>query len=440
MNRALVFFLLALFATACDDPSEPPVIPPGALQVRLEQVPYETTLDYVTDLAFTPDASGEFLAIDLYGKFEHARLDADGAVSLMSGKFDDVYAEFDAGQLGVAIDPDFAENGFFYIATNLAKNHVQLRRYTLVRDSFAQTHDSEVVILELRVASSPRWHNITSLGFDEEGVMWVLVGDKGLFDPAQDESDLLGSLIRILPSKVDGVGGYATPEGGPAYSPTSDPAVYAIGIRSPWKGRYHEGRWFFGDVGLDDVEEVNVIGAPGQNFGWPVVEGPCAEDIRGTEPDCSLYDDPWVYYGRSSSEQFVRDDLRASATNKRSVYVGWIYQPTENDRYGGLWNDVVVWGDAYVGFMRAAELDDPASSWHLGHMQFPTAWGQAPDGFVYVTSYPAEPPDNVGPGEPASPLQRIVYDPGPEDLERAPGSGTITSELDGETLVGPLDP
>jgi glucose/arabinose dehydrogenase len=247
--------------------------PPPVLQVRFEHVPYETTLDYVTDLAFIPDGSSEFLAIDLYGKFEHARLDVDAAVSLMSGSFDDVYAEFDAGQLGLAIDPDFADNHLFYIATNLAKNHVQIRRYALARDSFAETRDSEVVILDLRVASSPRWHNITSMGFDEEGIMWVLVGDKGLFDPAQDETSLLGSLIRIVPSKDEGIGGYTTPEGGATYSPDSDPAVYAIGMRSPWKGRYHEGRWFYGEVGWDDYEEVNVIDAPGQNFGWPVVEG-----------------------------------------------------------------------------------------------------------------------------------------------------------------------
>ena len=420
MKRAIAFIFLTLVVMACDDQREPPLIPPGVLQVRFEQVPYETTLDYVTDLAFTPDASGEFLAIDLYGKLEHARLDADGAVSLMSGQFDDVYADFDAGQLGLAIDPDFAENAFFYIATNLATNHVQLRRYTLVRNSFAQTRDSEVVILELRVPSSPRWHNITSLGFDEEGVMWVLVGDKGLFEPAQDETSLLGSLIRILPSTVEGVGGYTTPADGPKYSSDSDPAIYAIGIRSPWKGRYHEGRWFFGDVGLQHVEEVNVISAPGQNFGWPVVEGPCARDVLGTEPDCTLYEDPATSYGRSGSEQFVRDDLSSSATNGRSVYVGWIYQPIEDDPYEGLWNDVVVWGDAYVGFMRAAELDDLANSWHLGHMQFPTAWGQAPDGFVYLTSYPAEPPEDVGSGEPPSPLYRIVNVPRTDDLEDDP--------------------
>ena len=385
--------------------------PPGMLKVRFEHVPYETTLDYVTGLAFAPDGSGEFFMIGLYGKFEHARLDADGVVSLMSGRFDDVYTEFDAGQLGLAIDPDFADNGFFYIATNLAKNHVQLRRYTLVRDSFAQTRDTEVVILDVQVSASPRWHNISSLGFDEEGVMWVLVGDKGLFDPAQDETSLLGSLIRILPSKVEGEGGYTTPEGGPTYSPDSDPAVYAIGIRSPWKGRYHEGQWFFGDVGLDDFEEVNVIGAPGQNFGWPETEGLCAENILGTSPDCSLYDDPWIHYGRSNNEQFVREDPQAIRTRLRSVYVGWIYQPTENDAYDRRWNDVVVWGDAYVGFMRAARVNDPANSWHLGHMPFPTAWGQAPDGFVYVTSYADDPPADSVPDLTNAPLYRIVSDP-----------------------------
>jgi hypothetical protein len=102
------------------------------------------------------------------------------------------------------------------------------------------------------------------------------------------------------------------------------------------------------------------------------------------------------------------------------VYVGWIYQPVENDPYYGLWNDVVVWGDAYVGFMRAAKLNDPANSWHLGHMPFPTAWGQAPDGFVYVTSYPADPPDDGAPDHAASPLYRIVSDPRPADLEDSP--------------------
>ena len=408
MRRSRLAFALVIVA-ACSGGREPPIVPPGVLQVEFEQVPFETTLDYVTDLAFLPDDSGEFLAIDLYGKFELARLDDQRAVSLVSGRFNDVYADFDAGQLGLAIDPDFEINGFFYVATNIATNHVQLRRYTLDRDSFSKTRDSEVVIVDLKVPSrAPRWHNISSLGFQEDGVMWVLVGDKGLFEPAQDPSDILGSLIRIIPSKVEGVGGYTIPEGAPSFSEEADPSVFAIGVRSPWKGRYHEGRWYFGDVGLDQFEEVNVISAPGENFGWPIVEGLCSDDARETDPECDLYDDPPISYGRSNSEPFVRDDLRANATNKRSVYVGWVYQGNDIDPYEGLWNDVVVFGDAYVGFMRAASIDDLGNSWHLGHMDFPTGWGQAPDGFVYLTSYPAEPPEDADSQEPRSPLYRVV--------------------------------
>jgi hypothetical protein len=408
MKKLCIAALVVVVGACSGSSSDPGEDGPPRLAIAFERVSYETDIDYVTDMAFVPGESGEFLAIDLYGGFEIALLGSEGAASLLSGRFDRVYADFDAGQLGIAIDPDFATNSFFYIATNTATSRIEIRRYTLDRDSFERTSDSEVLILELDVGRSPRWHNITSMGFEATGVMWALVGDKGLFEPAQDEADILGSLIRIVPSRIEGVGGYTIPEDAPAYSENADPAVHSIGIRSPWKGVYHEGRWFFGDVGLDDVEEVNVIEAPGQNFGWPVVEGLCDEDVLENDPDCTLYDDPIIAYGRSSSEEFVRDDDQANPTNKRSVYVGWIYQPNADDRYEGFWDDVMVFGDAYVGFMRAAPLDDPGNSWHIGHMTFPTAWGQAPDGYVYVTSYSNEPPDEPGTGEPESRLYRIV--------------------------------
>jgi len=231
--------LLIASCIACGSDPQPPEIPPGVLQVRFEQVPYNTTLEYVTDLAFVPNGSGEFLAIDLFGRLEHARLDSDGAVVLMSGRFEDVYTEFDAGQLGLALDPGFANNGLFYVATNLATNHVQIRRYTLYRGSFPQTRDSEVVIVDLRVSSSPRWHNISSLGFDEEGVMWALVGDKGLFEPAQDPTSLLGSLIRIIPSTLEGVGGYTTPEGGERPLPRRALVLWRCGPRHHRRGQHH---------------------------------------------------------------------------------------------------------------------------------------------------------------------------------------------------------
>jgi hypothetical protein len=354
---------------------------------------------------------------DLEGGFELGQLSSDGAEILFRAALDDVFAEYDAGLLALAIDPGFSDNGFFYLALNLAKNHVVVRRLTLDRDDPIATVDSAVVILDLEVTSSPRWHNITSMGFDESGFMWLLVGDKGIALPtatdptatvSQDVTSLLGSLIRIVPSTDPAVGGYEPVPGAELYAPGADPALVAKGIRSPWQGVYHEGRWFFGDVGLEDIEEVNVISATGENFGWPVVEGSCELDIHGNEPDCALYTDSFVEYDRSNSSRFVLEDLDAVPTNRRSVYVGWIYQPNDADPYLGLWNDVVVWGDAIVGFMRASKIDDDPGGWHLGHVPFPSAWAQAPDGYVYMIALSEEPdPDEPG-GTKPSPLKRAV--------------------------------
>ncbi|MFO0615289.1 MAG: PQQ-dependent sugar dehydrogenase [Polyangiaceae bacterium] len=391
---------------------------PARLELDFVGIPFATELPYITDLAFVPGASGEFLASDLYGGIELGKITGDATEISFSAKIPDVYAEYDAGLLSVAIDPDFASNGYFYAGLNLATNHVVVRRYTLDRADPAATIASAVPILDLQVLSSPRWHNITSMGFEPDGTMWLLVGDKGIALPnapdptktvAQDEKSLLGSLLRIRPSKEKGVGGYQPVAGAPLYSPTADPAIFAKGLRSPWQGLYHEGRWYYGEVGLDTFEELNVISAAGQNFGWPVVEGPCALDIHMNMPDCTKYVEPWVYVDRSSSSPFVLDDSEAVPTGKRSIYAGWIYRPTENDPYQGLWNDVLVWGDAFVGFMRASKLDGDPNGWHLGHHPFPSAWDQGPDGFVYMVSLSAEPDpkDPVGMGPP-SPLRRAV--------------------------------
>lgn len=392
--------------------------PPERLALDFVPVPFATSLPYITDLAFVPGASGEFLVTDLYGGVELAEMGTDAATVSFTMKIPDVYAEYDAGLLAVAVDPDFATNAYFYVGLTLAKNHVVVRRYTLDRAAPAATLASGVVILELQVASSPRWHNITSMGFEPDGTMWLLVGDKGIALPnatdpkttvAQDPTSLLGALVRIIPSRVEGMGGYTPVPGAPLFAPGADPAIFAKGMRSPWQGLYHDGRWFYGEVGLDDIEEINVVSAAGQNFGWPVVEGPCALDVHMNLPDCSLYVDPWIHFDRSSSSPYVLEDAAAVPTGKRSVYAGWIYRPTPGDPYLGLWNDVLVWGDAFVGFMRASRIDGEPDGWHLGHQPFPSAWDQGPDGYVYMVALSAEPDpmDPVGGGSP-SPLQRAV--------------------------------
>lgn len=348
------------------------------------------------------------MVTDLAGGFAHLRLEGDRAEVLSRGQ-EQVYIDGAAGLVGVAIDPDFDQNRYFYMSMSLTKENVAIRRYTLDDADPEATLGSMVTILQIDTPGAPRWHNITSIGFEDDGVMWALVGDKGMFDPAQDIEDRLGSLIRILPSKDEGVGGYTTPEEPGLFAPGADPAIYTKGIRSPWKGVLHDGRWYFGDVGLDSIEEINIIDGPRENFGWPLVEGPCDLEVSPDTPaDCvERFRDPWVYYDRSNSHPFIVDDLDAVPTNQRSVYAGWIYEPRADDPYEGKWNDTLVFGDTYVGFIRAKRIDGQSEDFPVGHLQWASAWAQGPDGHVYIAALADFPPPERGPPGP-SPILRAV--------------------------------
>ena len=158
----------------------------------------------------------------------------------------------------------------------------------------------------------------------------------------------------------------------------------------------------FGDIGLDSYEEVNQIVLPGDNFGWPDSEGPC-------EADCEGMIDPWVYYGRSSRHPFVVDDDDASSSRLRSVWVGPIYSPIPNtpDPYRGRWKNVLVFGDAFSGFVRARPIDGSTNSYPVGHVTYLTGMAQAP--MVMCTprlsgTWPVDAPMT------ASPIYRIVLD------------------------------
>jgi hypothetical protein len=170
-------------------------------------------------------------------------------------------------------------------------------------------------------------------------------------------------------------------------------------MRSPWKGLYRDGKWWFGDVGLDVWEELNVVDQPGLDFGWPTAEGAC---------DCDEFAEPVVAFDHTSRHPFVQADPEATSARLRAIWVGWMYEPRDGDPYQGRWDGVLTYGDGYTGFVRAHDTDPQASEddWHAGHLVMPTGWAQGPDGYVYVTAlgtWPIDMPDEV-----PSPIFRAV--------------------------------
>ncbi|MCA9540335.1 MAG: PQQ-dependent sugar dehydrogenase, partial [Myxococcales bacterium] len=373
--------------------------PPQPLHLRFVPIANDAGALRITDLAFLPDARDEFVVLDKDGEVIHLRLEGDTARRLGGFHLDGVWFDSDAGLISVAFDPDFARNRFFYLGFTISIETSVIRRYHWDANDYAGIPRSEVEVLAVTGRRAPRsWHNVGSMGFTADGDLWALFGDKVLDEVAQDVASPLGALLRVRPN-LGPEGGYTVPDDNPYADGSGHPAVYAKGMRSPWKGFYHEGRWWFGDVGLDTHEEVNRIDEPGQNFGWPDIEGPCPGG------ECGATTGPWSWFGRGQ-HPFVLDDPEATSSRLRAV---WVAGPRRADgapdRYAGRWDDVMIFGDAFTGFVRGKPLDGQQPSFPVGHLHFATAFAQGPDGYVYATALGTWPPD--APVAP-SPLLRAV--------------------------------
>jgi hypothetical protein len=177
------------------------------------------------------------------------------------------------GLLGLAFDPDYETNGFFYVNyTNLAGDTV-IARYTATGDPKTSDDADETSAVILRTIAQPfANHNGGQLAFGPDGMLYVGMGDGGsACDPggrAQDDAQLLGKMLRI---DVEAL----------AMDPLDE--IFAKGLRNPYRFSFDRstGDLYLPDVGQNDVEEVNVVAAPvpsGLNYGWEYYEGPACVD------------------------------------------------------------------------------------------------------------------------------------------------------------------
>lgn len=381
------------------------------LKLAFEAIPHDAPLLRATDLVFLPDAPGDFLWLDKDGDVNHMRLVYEGGRPVRAKRLGgfhvpDIWIDSDAGLISVALAPDYPRSHHVYFGLTVSMETSLIRRYTFDAERPEATPQTGVDIFEVTGSGARRsWHNIGSIGFTDTGDLFAFFGEKTLGRPAQDSTSPLGSMVLLRPRPEGG----ADPAPGNPFADTGgDPFVYAKGMRSPWKGLYHDGRFFFGDVGQDKVEEIDVIDEPGLNFGWPRAEGPCATDCEGLT-------EPFIWFGRESNHPFVVEDPEADASRLRAVYAGLIYRTdapgAENDPYLGRWRDVLVFGDMSTGFIRGARVGlggggPSPNTWAVGHLHFATAMAQAPDGSVYATALGTWPIDV--PNVSASPLLRAV--------------------------------
>jgi len=339
----------------------------------------------ITDARFIP-GTDELFVLEKSGRVGHLRLEGDRFVLLGSFVLDGAYSVLDCGLISLALDPDFATNGFLYVGMCVSEQQSEIRRYTLEAGDYASAPATEALILAVGDPAAPKpWHNVGSIGFEPDGTMWALFGDKKVAANGQDATNPLSALVRLIPNREPGGEGYTVPQGN-AFASEEDghPLVYATGLRSPWKGiRDTAGRFWFGDVGSNTMEEVNVVTEVGQNFGWSAAEGRCALG-------CSELTDPVLQWSHTGVSDYAAEDPDVVPTNARVAYVALEVEPHASDPYAGALDGHVLFGDYCQGWVRGAQLD-PAGTvtadTHLGHLFVPSAWVRARDGYIYAMTF-----------------------------------------------------
>ena len=180
----------------------------------------------------------------------------------------DVASSGEAGLLGLALDPRFAQNFFLYVTYTYrnVSGKMQNRLVRLREDAKSgKGHLDKVLIDNVAAANN---HDGGRVKFGPDGKLYWTMGDAQTTRYAQDLKSLNGKILRL---NSDG--------SVPADNPFSNSYVYSYGHRNPqglaWQPK--TGRLYATEHGPSGFQgccrdEVNFV-EPGKNYGWPEVRG-----------------------------------------------------------------------------------------------------------------------------------------------------------------------
>jgi glucose/arabinose dehydrogenase len=195
----------------------------------------------------------------------------------------DILTGGEQGLLGLAFDPDFAVNGFFYVNVIAGNGSTEIRRYQVSADN-PNIADPATETLILSIPQDPfNNHKAGWMDFGPDGYLYIATGDGGSGgDPnnnAQNPDSLLGKMLRIDVDRDDFPGdpsrNYGIPPDNMFVGIAGADEIFATGLRNPWRDSFDRGlgTFYIADVGQNTWEEIN-LGALGANYGWRPFEGP----------------------------------------------------------------------------------------------------------------------------------------------------------------------
>ena len=293
-----------------------------------------------------------------------------------------ILTDGERGLLGLAFDPGFASNGFFYVSLINMSGDAEIRRYHVssnpnVADPASLT---PVITIDQTTASN---HKAGWLAFGPDGYLYNSTGDGGSTPlAAQDIDSLLGKILRIdvhadgFPA--DPARNYAVPADNPFVGTAGADEIYALGLRNPWRPSFDRalGDFYIADVGASQYEEID-IGQKGANYGWPVFEGPVV--LFGGTPTGGSAVPPIYSYDHSVGQSITGGYVyrgEGEALQGQYFFADFVQAKIFTLRFDG---------SAWVATNRTSQIMTDA-----GAVSNPTSFGEDARGNLYLTDFDGE--------------------------------------------------
>lgn len=218
-------------------------------------------LDHPWGMAFLPD--GRLLVTERAGRLRIVA--RDGKLSAPVSGAPKVYAEGQGGLLDVALDPAFASNGLVYLSYAEGDDDAASTAVARAKLAGGALQDLRVIFRQQPKVSEDK-HFGGRLVFAPNGNLFVTLGERFQFDPAQDLSTHLGKIVRIRPN------GSAPPDNPFVGRQDAKPEIWSYGHRNVQGAAIHPttGKLWISEFGPRGGDEIN-IPEPGRNYGWPLV-------------------------------------------------------------------------------------------------------------------------------------------------------------------------
>ena len=358
-----------------------------------ERVTAETVaegLEVPWALTFTPD--GRILVTERPGRIrviQHDQLLEQPMAVL------DVASVSEAGLMGIAVDPKFADNGNLFVCyTYRAGSGDLFNRIARLTESGGRAGDLQVILDQIPAA---RNHTGCRMRFGPDDKLYVTMGDAQSADNAQNLESLSGKILRLerdgsVPTDNLFPGSY----------------VYSYGHRNPQGLDWHPetGDLFITEHGPSRDDEINILAAGG-NYGWPRVTGASS----GT-----AYQDPIL--------AFTPTIALAGA----AFYTG--------ESLAASWDGDFIFANLKGSHLRRIGLKPPEfRSVSSQQILFPEEFGRlravalGPDGYIYFSTSNRDGRGRPFPGDDKI-LRLIPEDSEPPLLVQATAQGDFSLELE----------